>query len=259
MERGALEGIELAGIAVHNILRRVDGKDLSVLDEGDAFTEVGLVHIGRGDQDGDTLLLQPLQHIPELLAGYGVDARGGLIQEQHFRLMHQGAAEGELLFHPPGELAGAPRLERLDLLVDVPDEIIVLSHRRSEQGREEIQVLPDGEILVQGEASRHIAYATPDLAEIFQRVQPRYRRCSLVRKQECRKDPEDGRLPCAVRTDEAEQFTFSDAEADVGDSGNFPFVVCFRDPVERYHLYHFTSAYMPILRNPSFFTLTFMA
>jgi len=64
---------------------------------------------GRGDHDGQALGRQVGERVPEFTPRNGIDAGGGLVEQQHARLGHQRAGERELLFHAaaqPGRPAG---------------------------------------------------------------------------------------------------------------------------------------------------------
>ena len=65
-----------------DIIRPPHTLHLSFVDKGDAVALAYLVHIRCRGDDGDTVLaLQFLQHLPELLAGDGVDTRSRLVEE----------------------------------------------------------------------------------------------------------------------------------------------------------------------------------
>jgi hypothetical protein len=71
--------------------------------------------------------------------------------------MDQGAAQGELLLHPSRQGPRPAFLEGLDLAIDIGDELVVLFDRRIEDRREELEVLLDAQVLIEGEAPRHVA------------------------------------------------------------------------------------------------------
>src|SRR5581483_2563275 len=79
----------------------------------DAVTALRFVQVGGGHEDGDAILQKLVEDGPELAAGYGVYAVGGLIQEQDLGAMKQCAHEREFLLHAPGKPPGLPAAERL--------------------------------------------------------------------------------------------------------------------------------------------------
>ncbi len=59
----------------------------------------------RGDEHGAALGAQLAEEHFELLDGVRVEADQRLVEDEHARAVHQGAADGELLLHALGELA----------------------------------------------------------------------------------------------------------------------------------------------------------
>ena len=44
-----------------------------------------------GDENGHALIARQIdQQLPEMVAGQGIDARGRLVKDEHFRLVHNG-------------------------------------------------------------------------------------------------------------------------------------------------------------------------
>jgi hypothetical protein len=65
----------------------------------------GDVEVVGHQHDGDALLaVEPLEQRHHLLAGAGVEVAGGLVGEQHLRLAHQGAGDGDPLLLTAGQL-----------------------------------------------------------------------------------------------------------------------------------------------------------
>ena len=95
----------------------------------------------------------------------------GSSRNRTLRLVDQCAAKGQLLLHSTGQFSGHPCLERLDLLVDVLYQVVVLIYRRAEQRCEERQVLFNRKVLVKRELSWHITDDLPDLAVILHGVE----------------------------------------------------------------------------------------
>ncbi len=59
-------------------------------------------------EDGEILLRRkPPQQAHDLLGGLGIEARDGLVGEQHARLLRQRASDGDALRLPPDKRAGA--------------------------------------------------------------------------------------------------------------------------------------------------------
>ena len=71
--------------------------------------------------------------------------------------MYQCTGQCQLLFHSSGELAGQPVLERLDLAINILDQVIILFYCGVEQCCEKLEVLLHSEVFVQGKLARHIS------------------------------------------------------------------------------------------------------
>ena len=247
----------------------VDREHPSLLDQRHAVATVGLVHVGRGDDDREPRGLQVVQQVPELAARDGVDAGGRFVEEQEFGPMHERAREGELLLHATRELPRATVLESFDLLVDRRDDVVALFERRAEDRGEEAQILLDAQVGVEREATRHVADALADLPEVADHVAAKDRRGAGVGYEECGDDPEQRRLAATVGTHEPEQLTSAHVEGHLVERDRA--AKDLADPVEddgRRRRAHGTaaaamnvrSAGMPILSTPSLLaTRTFTA
>ncbi len=66
---------------------------------------VGQAHGAQplGDDKGGAPLHQPLQRQLDQPFGLGVDAGGGVVQDQDARVLEQGAGDGDALLLPAGE------------------------------------------------------------------------------------------------------------------------------------------------------------
>lgn len=58
------------------------GEQFAIGQIGEAVATLGLVHIVRGDEDGEALGGEPMDFVPELAAGFGVNSGGGFIKEK---------------------------------------------------------------------------------------------------------------------------------------------------------------------------------
>ncbi len=71
-----------------------------------ARAALGLVEVGRGDDQGEPVGDQLGEQPPELAPGHRVDAGGGLVEQQHLGRVHEGAGERQLLLHAAREAVG---------------------------------------------------------------------------------------------------------------------------------------------------------
>ena len=64
---------------------------------------LGLVHVVRGEHLGDAALLESIQAIPHQMAGLGVEAGGGFVEQEEVGLVHQRTRDGEPALHAAGQ------------------------------------------------------------------------------------------------------------------------------------------------------------
>src|ERR1700722_9075487 len=83
--------------------RGAESHQPAVVDEHDAITVLGLVHVMSGHEDGGSCSAHALNHLPELAPGNWIDARGGLVEKDYRRTVKHRSAEREMLFPPAGE------------------------------------------------------------------------------------------------------------------------------------------------------------
>ena len=197
------EGTRVRG---EDLVSRPDGGEAPAVEEADPRRVLGLVHVGRRDEDRQPFGVKLVQKQPELAPRDGVDAGRRLVEKEEVGARQEGGDERELLFHPAGERAREPVADarepdarkergRAPLRLGVRDRV--------HPGPEE-EVLVYGEVFVEREALRHHAEGAPLLdAE-----------GSARRREEPRDDPEEGRLSRAVGADQGEEFAPLDDEID---------------------------------------------
>jgi hypothetical protein len=207
-EQRAVEGLR-------DLRRGTGAQQVPGVDQPHAVALRGLVHVGRAHQDGDALLPQVAEHVPELAAAHGVHAGGGLVQHQYQRLVDQGAAQRELLLHATAQRSCAPLREGFQHRVDVADQVVVGLHGGLEHAGEELQVLPHAEVLVQREGAGHVAHVGAYMAVVLHHVATIEGDGAGIGQQQRDQRAEEGALPRAVRADQAEELAFRNAERNV--------------------------------------------
>ena len=180
---------------------------LPLIDKGDAVTLACLINNRRRGYDGDALFLQPAKHPPKLLAGNRIDSCCRLVEEKHIRFMDKRTTQRQFLLHTSGQSSGTAFAERLYLLVDILHQFIILLNGGMENSSKEVQVFFYRQVLIEGEASRHIAYATTNFFIILRYIQTAHRSISTIGKQQGGEDTEKRSLPRPVRPDNAEQLS----------------------------------------------------
>ncbi len=156
---------------------------------------------------------------PKLGAGDGVDAEGGLVEDDNLGRVDQHAGERELLLHAARERGRAPPLERRETrkAVEPIDPLLELTARHGEKVAEKSQVLLDREVLVEAEALGHVPDARTDVARLLVDAPSHESQLARIYGEKGDDAPHDGRLAAAVRADEAEDAAFPDVEADPAD------------------------------------------
>ena len=91
---------------LHDIRRRVSDQHPACMHQRDAVAALGLVHEVGGDEDGHAVAARQLDQLaPEGVARHRVDARGGLVEDQHLGLVDHGHRQRQTLAVAEGQLA----------------------------------------------------------------------------------------------------------------------------------------------------------
>ncbi|MCU0618276.1 MAG: hypothetical protein MUD17_14510, partial [Gemmatimonadaceae bacterium] len=204
---GAAHGEQRERIRRGHRLRRVEREDPPCLHEGNAITTAGLVHVRRRHEQTQAVVAQLPEQLPELRTRDGVNTGGGFVEDQQRRRMHECTAERELLLHPAGERAGTPLRKGRELPPDRVDDAHPLRDRGAEDARVEREVLRHTQILIQREASRHVAELSPHGSEIAHGIEAEHLRGTGVRNHQRRHHAKERGLAGTVRTDHAEELT----------------------------------------------------
>ena len=127
------------------------GDDPPAVDDGELVRELlGLFHVLGGEQDGRTLGDHPLDLVPDLVAGPGVESGRRLVQVEHGRLPDHRGGQVETAPHSAGvlhrgPLGGVGEREAFQHLVGAAAGGLA---RQIEQPPDHVEVLPAGELLV---------------------------------------------------------------------------------------------------------------
>src|SRR6202020_2757688 len=86
----------LGGMALDELARAALGGEAPLVHDPQAVAELpGLGHGVRRDDRGDALLLQPVEAVPEQVAGLGAEPGGRLIEDEQVRVGDEGAGDRE--------------------------------------------------------------------------------------------------------------------------------------------------------------------
>ena len=127
--------------------------------------------------------------------------------------MYQRAAQRQLLLHPARQFARLPVLERLNLFVNVRDQVVIFLDSGIEHRGEEPQILLHRQILIERELSRHISNDIAYLPVVLHHVVSHHSRVSLVGEHQGGENTEKRRLPGSVRPDNAIQLALAHGKA----------------------------------------------
>ena len=126
--------------------------------------------------------------------------------------MNQRTAQSQFLFHPAGEFPRATGPERLDLLVYVFHQMVILTYGRTEQRGKKVQVLLHRQVGIQGKPAWHITDASTQLAVVPHNVLPVHRNPPALRTQQSGQHAEQRAFPGSIRSYQSEDFSGSDLE-----------------------------------------------
>src|SRR5580700_12292823 len=76
--------------------------DPPLIDVDNAVAAFGLIHIMGADENGQTVLAQAVDFLPEFAPGLRIDTGGWLVQQQQARLMQHARGKGQALLPAAG-------------------------------------------------------------------------------------------------------------------------------------------------------------
>ena len=196
-------------------------EEFAVGDVGKLMATLGLIHVVGCYQYRHSLTGKLVDLIPELPSGFGVHAGGRLIQQQQLWLVEHACGECQALLpsarQGSGQLVGATgQADGFDGLLDrfpsVGDPV---------DACDEVEVFPDGEILVVAEALGHVADMLLDHAAFLEDVVSKAGSGTAVRLKKPAEHPDKGGFAAAVGAQKPENGSFGNAHIDVIDHGLF--------------------------------------
>ncbi len=198
---------------------RVEGEQPALVQEGEAVEAFGFVEIGGRNHGGDPATDHLVHDPPEVAARHRIDAEGRLVEQQHARLVDQGAGEAELLLHAAGERAGQPVAERRE--IGEGEQALAARRafgaRHSEEVGVELEILVDREVGVEPETLRHVGEPGLDGLGVAHDGDAVEDGVAGARLEDPSEHAQRGGLAGAVGTDEAEELAGADLEIEAGD------------------------------------------
>ena len=154
----------------------------------------------------------------------GIEADGGLVEDEHLGIAEESLGEADALPLSLGEIADHAveelRAARLD--GDALDLALALLAGNTLDGSDETQIGPRGHVGVDGRIFRQVADPLLHLDGILEDVEPAHLRLAARRRQDSGEDAHGRRLAGAVGAEETEDLARLHLEADVVDRLQLP-------------------------------------
>ena len=223
--RGARGGRERLGGALR--------QDAAVVDDDDAVGEVlGLVEVVGREQDRGAQRAQALDELPGPASGRGVEARGGLVEEEQLGVADD--AEGEV--EPPALPAGEGPHPGVGLLVQ-PGEGEHLGDGARVRVVAGVQAhqLARGEGVLEARLLEHDPDSLPEGPAAGLRVEPEHLDRARVRGPVALEHLDRGGLPGAVGAEQGHDLTLVDREVEAVDGPDLPVDLAQAPDLDRGH------------------------
>src|SRR6185503_15092485 len=218
----------LGAVAVHlhylrldvpgdQLLGRALSDDAPVIHDGEPVREaLRLVHEMRGEKDGLALAKQAAQPRPDEMPRLGVEPGGGLVEEDQFRVVDEGAGEREPSFHSTGQrldsrFRARAQFSEFEQGGNAPAHF---GFAQSEIAAIDQQVLFDGEIGIEVVALRYDADADARFARARRHRQSQHLDLARVGVDQAQAQAQRRGLARAVGAEEAEALSGAQFEVD---------------------------------------------
>jgi hypothetical protein len=197
------------------LLGRALGDDPAIVDDGYVVTEgVRLVHVVGGQDDGDAGVPEGHDLVPDQPAGLGVQAGGGLVQDEHLGRVHHGLGDDQAPLHAARQLVDLriPLRRQLGEGQHLVDLGIDLPRRDAVELGVVAEVLPHVDIPVQDLVLGHHADVALDIAGVLDDVVAQHRGSTGGGKRQPTQHSDDGRLARPVGSQQSEYLAPGDVQ-----------------------------------------------
>ncbi len=209
-----------SGVLTDQVERAALGDDQPLVHHHQPVAELlGLIHVVGRDHQGHPGLLEPEQPVPEDVTGLGVQAGGGLVEEQQVGPVDQAPGDREPALHAAGEiLDGRLRLlGELDELEQLVDAAVDLGPRDPEVAAVDEQVVADVELVVEGVLLRTDSQPAADRRTVDSRIHPEDLQLATTDRGHRRDHPHGRGLAGPIGPEEAERLAAPDLDVDALD------------------------------------------
>ena len=221
--------------AVPEIFHGIGGHQLAFGD--DHHQLAGLLHLGQdvGAEDDGMLRGQVLDHFAGLDDLVRIESAGGLIQDQNVRVVDDGLGEPDALPVALRELADdlLSHIGHVAAFADFADAALQIGSGQAFKFADELQVVADGHVGIEGGRFGQVADALLDFERLFEDVEARHVRRSRRGWQEACQDAHGGGFSGAVRTQETYDLALGNLEGNVVDGDSA--CVSLGKAFDRYH------------------------
>ena len=218
------EGVlERGGAAPPGEVRRRIGREHAPgIHQRDAIAALGLVHEMSGDENRHALIARQVdQQFPEPVPRQRIDARGRLVEDEHFRLVNDGDGQRQPLANAERQIRCAliEMLGQAELRDQRHETRPGFARGQMKQPGVQIEVLPDRQFGVERKRLRHVTDAKPrrHVARVERFAEQQ--RFAFAWRQQSGQHLHRGGFAAAVGADEAEYLAALDGEIDPIDGG----------------------------------------
>jgi hypothetical protein len=205
---------------IHQLARRAFRHEAAAIENREAVTPLGFVHVVRRHQDRRAAVDQLEQAFPEVPTTLRVDGTGGLVEQQQLWLMQRGGREREPLPLPAAHRSRALIAPVLQVVLreSLLDARGSHSAVEPEDSADEVQVFQDCQVLPQRETLRHVADLHAQLLGFARHREAEHDTLTLARAKQSAQHADRGRFARAVRPEKAVDRRARNIESDVIDS-----------------------------------------
>ncbi len=207
----------LAADAGLQLVRGALGDHPAAVDHGDRVCQaVGLIQVLRREQQGGSLGHQLADDVPHLQSAARVQARRRLVEEQNLRAPDETGTQVQSPAHAAGVRLGhaVGRVRQLEALEDLLAASLRLGGGHVVQTPHHLEVLQARQVLVHRGVLSREADHVPELLRLTDHVEAGDGRSARIGMQQRGQDPDGGRLPRAVGSEEPEDRSGRDTEVD---------------------------------------------
>ena len=189
---------------------RIVGDNPAVIDDDDAIAQAfGFFHIVSGVEQRLAAAFQLLEILEDGIARLGVNADGGLVEQNQLRIVQQRAGNIQPAFH-----AAAEPLDPIVAAVFQPHErqrilgsMCKLLARQAVEAAEQLEIRPGRQLVVERQFLGHQPHASLQVIRVLMHGLPPKRHGTFIGSRESAHDGQRGGLAGPIRPQQAEGFT----------------------------------------------------